>query len=64
MHMLAITHLEELELDAAVRAYVSKRQLVEGRQQELHVRQERCEAAHVVVAQGRVQTGINTRLLK
>ena len=60
----ALTRLENLQLDAAVGAHVREGQLVEARQQQLHVRQKRFQAAHVVIAQSRIQTGIQTRLLR
>ena len=59
-----ITHLKKLELDAPVSGYLYKGQLVEARQQQLHIWQERFEAAIAVIAQGRVQTRIETRLLQ
>ena len=46
----SLTHLEQLELNAAVSAYVSQRQLVEPRQEQLHVRQEGFQGCDVVVA--------------
>ena len=57
-------NLEQLELDATVSACVHQRQPVEAGQQQLHEWQEGLEAAHVVVAQGLVQTGIKTCLLQ
>ena len=56
-------HLEQLELDAAVSLHVCEGQLVESRQQKLHVREERFEGACVVVTQSRIQSMIETRLL-
>ena len=57
-------YLENLFFDASVSAHMRKGQQVQAGQQQLHVRQEGFEAAHVVVAQGRVQTWIEARLLR
>ena len=57
-------HLEKLELDAAVSGDVRQRHLVERRQQQLHVREERFQLQLVVAAQGRVQTRIQARRLQ
>ena len=67
-HTIPITfidiHLEKLELDAAVSRDVRQRHLVERRQQQLHVREERFQLQLVVAAQGRVQTRIQARRLQ
>ena len=57
-------YLENLFFDASVSAHMRKGQQVQARQQQLHVRKEGLEAAHVVVAQGLVQTGIKAGLLQ
>ena len=56
-------HLVELELDTTVSGYLTQRQLIETREQQLHVRQEGIQGDSVVGAQGRVQTGIQTCFL-
>ena len=56
-------HLKQLEPNSAVGLDMREGQLVEPRQQQLHVRQKRFEGAYVMVTQSSVQTGIQTRLL-
>ena len=58
------SHLVKLKFDAAVSGHVHQRQLVQRRQQQLHVRQPGLQHSLVTAAQGRVQPRVQARFLR